>query len=163
MPYSNRLQFEVADFLFRRNQMSAGDINDLLELWTACLAITDIEPPFWKATHLYNTIDLTPLGDVTWESFALQYSGCPPVGNTPPWMQAEYDVWFRDPRTLVHNLLSNPDFKSGFDYAPYQEHVGEVHRFRDFMSGNWAWKQAVGLRYSVAGLVLIPITLDYHR
>jgi len=144
-PYNNRLQFEVADFLFRRNQMSAGDINHLLELWAACLAITDIEPPFWKATHLYNSIDSTPLGDVTWESFALQYNGHQPVENTPSWMQAEYDVWFRDPCTLIHNLLSNPDFKSGFDYVPYQEYAAGVHRFQDMMSGNWAWKQAVGL------------------
>jgi hypothetical protein len=45
-PYNNCLQFEVADFLFRRNQMSAGDINHLLELWAASLAVTDIEPPF---------------------------------------------------------------------------------------------------------------------
>jgi len=164
MPYNNRLQFEVADFLFRRNQMSAGDINFLLGLWAASLAIYDNEPPFLKATNLYDSIDSTPLGDVAWESFALQYNGDRPVENTPPWMEAEYDVWFRDPRTLVHNLLSNPDFKSGFDYAPYQERttVG-VHRFKDFMSGNWAWNQAVGLQYSAGDLVLIPITLGYYR
>jgi hypothetical protein len=139
------------------------EISTILELWAACLAITDIEPPFWKATHLYNTIDLTPLGDVTWESFGLQYNGHQPVENTPLWMQAEYDVWFRDPRTVIHNLLSNPDFKSGFDYAPYQEYAAGVHRFQDFMSGNWAWKQAVGLQYSVGDLVLMPITVGYYR
>jgi len=163
-PYNNRLQFEVADFLFRQNQMSAGHINFLLGLWAASLATHDDESPFSKARHLYNTIDLTPLGDVTWESFALLYNGRRPVQNIPSWMQAEYDVWFRDPRTLVHNLLSNPDFKSGFDYAPFQERttVG-VHRFQDFMSGNWAWKQAVGLQYSVGGLVLILISLGYYR
>ena len=156
MPYNNRLQFEVADFLFRQNQMSAGHIDFLLGLWAASLAIHSDEPPFSKATHLYDTIDSTPLGDVTWESFALQYNGSRPVENIPSWMEAEYDVWFRDPRTLVHNLLSNPDFKSGFDYALYQERttVG-VHRFQDFMSGNWAWNQAVGLQYGVGGLVLI--------
>ncbi|MDB4873418.1 MAG: hypothetical protein JWL97_4422 [Gemmatimonadales bacterium] len=91
--------------------MSAGNINDLLELWAASLTMTDIEPPFWKATDLYDTIDQTPLGDVAWRSFALlplQYNGHRPVENCPLWMQAKYDVWFRDPRTLVHNLLSNP-------------------------------------------------------
>lgn len=143
--------------------MSAGDINHLFDLWAACLATTDIELPFSKATQLYNTIDSTPLGDVTWESFALQYNGHRPVGNTPPWMQAEYDVWFWNPHTLVHNLLSNPDFRSGFDYAPYQEYAGGVHRFQDFMSGNWAWNQAVSLQYSVGGLVLILIMLGYYR
>jgi hypothetical protein len=106
-PYDNRLQFEVADFLFRRNQMSAGDINFLFNLWGASLAVHGDGPPFSKAKHLYDTIDSTPLGDVTWESFALLYNGNRPVENTPAWMEAEYDVWFRDPRTLVHNLLSN--------------------------------------------------------
>jgi Plavaka transposase len=144
--------------------MSAGDINFLLTLWAASLAVHNDKPPFSKATKLYGTIDSTPLGDVTWESFALQYNGPQPVGNTPSWMQAEYDVWFRDPHTLVQNLLSNPDFKSGFDYVPYQEHTTDgVHRFRDFMSGNWAWNQAVGIQRSLYGLVLILLMIEYYR
>jgi hypothetical protein len=148
-PYDNRLQFEVADFLFRRNQMSAGDINFLLSLWAASLAIHSDEPPFSKATHVYNTIDSTPLGDIPWQSFSLQYNGARPERNVPSWMQAEYDVWFRDPRTLVHNLLSNPDFKSDFDYTPFQERTSDgIHRFQDFMSANWAWNQAVSLHYN---------------
>jgi len=70
--------------------MSAGDTNLLLSLWAASLAIHNNKPPFSKTTELYNTIDLTPLGDVTWESFALQYNGPQLVENTPPtpWMQA---------------------------------------------------------------------------
>jgi hypothetical protein len=136
--------------------MSAGDINFLLSLWAASLAIHDDEPPFSKATHVYDTIDSTPLGDVAWESFSLQYNGTRPAESVPSWMQAEYDVWFRDPRILVHNLLSNPDFKSDFDYAPFQEHTTDgVHRFQDFMSGNWAWKQAVSLCDGFFDLILI--------
>ena len=149
-PYHNRLQFEVADFLFRRNQMSAGDINFLLSLWGASLAIHESGPPFSTAAHLYDTIDSTLLGDTAWESFSLQYNGTQPESNVPSWMQAEFDVWFRDPRNLVHNLLSNPDFKADFDYAPFQERTGDGrHRFQDFMSGNWAWNQAVGLCYTL--------------
>jgi hypothetical protein len=147
-PYNSRLEFEVADFLFRQNQMSAGDINFLLSLWGASLTIHGDEPPFANAMDMYNTIDSTPLGSLAWESFSLQYNGARPVDNVPSWMEAEYDVWFRDPRILVHNLLSNPDFKSDFDYAPFQEHTSDgTHRFQDFMSGNWAWMQAVSLRY----------------
>jgi hypothetical protein len=162
-PYDNRLQFEVADFIFRRNQMSAGDVNFLLNLWAASLAIHSSEPPFSKATHLYDTIDSTPLGDAAWQSFSLQYNGPQPESNVPSWMQAEYDVWFRDPCTLVHNLLSNPDFKSDFDYAPFQERTGEgLHRFKDFMSANWAWKQSVSLHYNFFDLVLMLIMLLGH-
>ena len=149
-PYDSRLQFEVADFLYRRNQMSAGNINSLLSLWAASLAIHGDEPPFSNATHLYDTIDSTPLGDVAWESFSLQYNGTKPESNVPSWMQAEYDVSFRNPRTLVHNILSNPDFDSGFDYAPFQEHTDDgVHRFQNFMSGNWVYGQAVGPHYYI--------------
>lgn len=143
--------------------MSAGDINHLLSLWAASLAIHDDEPPFSKVLDLYNTIDSTPLGDVAWESFSLQYNGPRPAEAVPSWMQAEYDVWFRDPRALVHNILSNPDFKSGFDYAPYQERTTDgVHRFQDFMSGNWAWKQAVSLRHGPFDLILILVALGYY-
>ena len=147
-PYDSRLQFEVADFLFRRNQMSAGDINYLLTLWAASLATHGGEPPFSNATDLYDTIDSTPLGDAPWSSFSLQYNGIQPEGDVPSWMEAEYDVWFRDPRALAHGILSNPDFKSTFDYAPFQEPTSDgLHRFQDFMSGNWAWNHAVGLCY----------------
>jgi hypothetical protein len=38
-PYKSQLEFEVADFLYRRNQMSAGDINFILGLWAASLAV----------------------------------------------------------------------------------------------------------------------------
>jgi Plavaka transposase len=157
-PYDNRLKFEVADFLYRRNQMSAGDINFVLNLWAASLAIHNDTPPFSTTADMHNTIDATPLGDVPWESFTLQYNGAEPAGDIPSWMKAEYDVWFRDPRTLVHNLLSNPDFKSDFDYAPFQEHAADGgHRFQDFMSGNWALSQAVSPRHDLSDSKLVFI------
>lgn len=148
-PYDNRVQFEVADFLFRRNQMSAGDINFMTGLWAASLAPHNDSPPFANANAMYDTIDSTPLGDVPWQSFTLNYNGDVPNDRpndeTPPWMTADYDVWFRDPRILVQNMISNPEFDGEFDYAPYHEYSADnQHRFEDFMSGNWAWKQAVG-------------------
>jgi hypothetical protein len=146
-PYNNRVEFEVADFLFHRNQMSAGDINSILSLWAASLAPHNDDLPFSKAMHMYNTIDETPLGDVPWQSFTLQFSGARPADKVPSWMEADYDICFRDPRTLVCNILSNPDFKGEIDLAPFQEHSSDgAHRFQNFMSGLWAWKQAVGHR-----------------
>jgi hypothetical protein len=143
-PYENRLQFEVADFLFRRNQMSVGDINFILHLWSASLAVHDDEPPFTNSTSMYNAIDSTPLAGTVWESFSLQYNGDDHDEDAQSWTDAEYNVWFRDPRSLVHDLISNPDFKADFDYVPFQEHTNDgVHHFQDFMSGNWVWRQAV--------------------
>lgn len=144
LPYKDRVEFELADFLYRRNQMSGGDIDFILNLWAASLAPHGDKPPFDSHTDLYNKIDSTPLGDIPWESFSLKYGGTQPDKDTPSWMKADHDVWFRDPRSLVHNLLSNPDFKDEIDYAPFQEYTADgVHRFRDFMSGDWAWQQAV--------------------
>jgi hypothetical protein len=139
----------VADFLYRRNQMSAGDIDFIFKLWAASLAAHDDSPPFSNHAEMYSSIDSTPLGDLPWESFSLKYNGEIPEGDTPSWMGAEYDVWFRDPQTLIHNMLSNPDFNGEFDYAPVQEYDSKgAHRFQNFMSGNWAWKQAVSVHTS---------------
>ncbi|KAF8234007.1 hypothetical protein L208DRAFT_1264234 [Tricholoma matsutake] len=160
-PYNSHLEFEVADFLFHQNQMSSGDINFLLSLWAASLAVHGDELPFSKAMDMYNTIDSTPLGDLAWESFSLQYNGTQPVNNVPLWMEAEYDVWFQDPHILIHNLLSNPDFKSNFDYAPFQEHTTDgAHHFQDFMSGNCAWTQAVCLCHHLFDLIFILVMKD---
>ena len=148
-PYSSRLSFETADFLYRHNQMSGSDTNLLFSLWAASLACHSDTPPFTKHAEMLETIDSTSLGDVAWESFSLKYNGDLPTGagEAPSWMTAEHEVWFRDPQELVQNLLSNPDFASEFDYSPLQEYdKAENHRFQDFMSGNWAWEQAVSSR-----------------
>jgi Plavaka transposase len=143
-PYQDRLEFEFADFIFRRNQMSAGDIDDLLDLWAASLLKHGDCPPFADHKDLYNTIDASPQGDVPWNSFSTVYSGRRPDDNVPPWMDTQYDVWWRDPRIVVQNMLGNPDFDGAIDYAPYQEFEqnGE-RRFCDFFSGDWVWQQAV--------------------
>ncbi|KAF8463973.1 hypothetical protein JB92DRAFT_3086276 [Gautieria morchelliformis] len=146
--------------------MSARDINFILSLWAASLAIHNDKPPFTKVTHMYDTIDSTPLGDISWESFSLQYNGEIPADNVPSWMEADYDVWFRDPRILVHNLVSNPDFKFNFDYTPFQECTTDnTHRFRDFMSGNWAWSQAdiIADDPQTHGSVFCPIILGSDK
>jgi hypothetical protein len=143
-PFDTRVEFETADFIYRRNQMSARDINILLDLWAASLFMHGDQPPFADHTDLYNTIDAIPHGDVRWENFTTCYNGEKPDGEVPPWMETEYEVWFRDPRTIVQNMLANPDFSGEMDYSPFREFRdhGERH-FQDFMSGDWAWQQAV--------------------
>ena len=145
-PFCNRLEFETADFLFRQNQMSSGDINVLLDLWAASLVEHGGHPPFADHRDLHGTLDAISYGDVPWKSFSTTYSGDLPADDIPTWMTAEYDVWFRDPRLVVQNMLSNPDFRDGFDNAPYQDFdKNGDRRFGDFFSGDWVWKQAVGL------------------
>jgi hypothetical protein len=147
-PYENRPQFELADYIFTKNQTSAGSIDQLLNIWAATLVGTDLEPPFVNHNDLYCTIDSTPLGDIKWESFTLSYTGELPDGDIPPWMKTKHEVWFRNPRLLVHNLLMNADFDGEIDISPFQEYDADNnHRYQNFMSGNWAWKQAVHFHF----------------
>ena len=105
-------------------------------------ALSGGEATFTTHKDLYQTIDVTKLGDAMWNHFNLNFQG---EKDNPPllWQTEEFTVWFRDPQTILHNLLSNPDFKNGFDYTPFQEHNKDNHQYENFMSGNWCWRQAV--------------------
>jgi len=143
-PFHDRMEFETGEFLFTCNQMSAGDINTLLDLWAASLFKHHDHPPFADHDDLYTMIDLIPHGDVAWDCFTTSYQGDKPATDVPAWMNAEYDVWFRDPRTVVRNMLANPGFDGEIDYAPLRDFdASDKRQFQDFMSGDWAWKQAV--------------------
>jgi hypothetical protein len=138
------VEFEVADFIFRKAEMSAGDVNTLMDLWAATLVKHGDSPPFANISDLHDTIDSTPLGDVPWQCMLMSYDGLLPEGDVPSWMTAEYEAWFRDPRTVVKDMLRNPDLKDGFDVAPVRVFTEEGYReYRNFMSGDWAWEEAV--------------------
>ena len=116
MPFRDRVQFEVANFLYCHNQMSASNINFITGLWAASLAAHGDEPPFKNSKDMYDTIDVIPLGNVFWQSVTLNYNGPPPEtlgpdGESPPWMSADYDIWFHDPHLLVHGIIGNPEFR----------------------------------------------------
>ena len=58
-------------------------------------------------------------------------------------MDEEYQLWYRDPRKVIHDILANPDFGTTFDHIPYRDFRDGKRRYCDFMSGNWAWDQCV--------------------
>ncbi|KAG1857039.1 hypothetical protein DFJ58DRAFT_716023 [Suillus subalutaceus] len=125
-PYESRVAFETAEFLYTRNQMSAGQIDTLLDLWVATRIQHNDSPP-----------------DVAWETFTMSYNGLKPAEDIPPWMTAKYNVWFCDPHLLIHHMLSNPDFHAEIKYIPYQDYTNNDQRcYKNFFSGDWAWKQA---------------------
>jgi len=146
-PYQNRIQFETAHLFYKESQLSARQIDKFLALWQATLAMYGGNALFKDHHDLYATIDATPLGDILWKSFTVSYEGAGPDNGKPrpPWMDDVYEVWFRDPRLLVQGIISNPDFASEFNYAPYHEYLDKVHQYQGMMSGNWAWRQAVSI------------------
>lgn len=145
-PYADRADFELANLLFKKTKMSADRVNELMDI----LAAKYRHPPFADIKDMHSQIDATKLGDVPWESFSVTYCGPKPedAENVPSWMEAEYEVWFRDPQTVLENQLANPDFKDGIHYAPFREYGSDGKRqWQDLMSGNWAWSQAVRMLY----------------
>lgn len=63
-PFTNRTEFETAEFLFKKNQMSQGDINTLMDLWAATLLKHGDTPPFSNYQDMDKVIDSIPLGVV---------------------------------------------------------------------------------------------------
>ena len=162
-PYKDWSEFELANSIYTKNQTSAGGIDQLLNIWAATLIGTDLKPPFLNHNDLYCTIDSTPLGNVKWESFTLNYTGELPDGDIPPWMENKHKVWFHDPCLLVHNLLTNTDFDGKTDISPFQEYdANNNHQYKNFMSSNWAWKQVVHFYYLFIFEKLYILIINYR-
>lgn len=150
--FLNCVEFEIAEFLYKRCQMSASNIDTLMGIWASYSALQALEDvsesslnlsPFSECRDMYRTIDAIPIGGVPWQSITLSYDG-PIPENPPSWMKAGHTIWFRDPRLLFKKMLENPDFQDSFDYAPFRQYDAHGKRcYENFMSGDWAWKQAV--------------------
>ncbi|OJT08203.1 hypothetical protein TRAPUB_899 [Trametes pubescens] len=142
-PFANQVEFELTEFLFQREQMPQTNIDTLMDLWAADVLRYGGHPPFADHADLYRAIDAIRTGDVPWTCLKVSYSGTRPDGDVPSWMDATYEIWFRDPRRVALKMLANPDFHDLFDVVPYREFTaGGERRYGHMMSGNWAWKQA---------------------
>ncbi|KAJ7888963.1 hypothetical protein B0H14DRAFT_3081915 [Mycena olivaceomarginata] len=140
-PYEDSVQFNIADFLFHRVQMSTKNIDYLLEQWALSLMKHGDLGPFENYQHLYETIDATKLGDAPWQCF--QTEPLATGEDAPVWARQSHEIWYRDPEVLISNMLDNPDFDGAFDTAPYV-HLDSngKRRWHDFMSANFAWRHS---------------------
>jgi len=140
-PFESRKHFEMAEFLYTRARMSAGNIDRLMTILTGT---PNGEPLFRDHSDVYNTIDASELGDVQWQSSTFRYQGEKPDDHVPKWMTVEYEILYRNPRDVIKNMIADMTFKHAFDYAPYQEFDEDGdRRYENFMSGDWAFHQAV--------------------
>ncbi|KAG1849689.1 hypothetical protein DFJ58DRAFT_716906 [Suillus subalutaceus] len=157
-PFRNRTEFEMAEFLYKHNQMPAGQIDRLLDLWASTLAKHNDNPPFADHRDLYHVIDSSPFGDVPWQCF---------TDEDKPWMDDEYEVWFRDPCEVARNMLANSTYANEIDYCPYREYSteGNKRQWKDFMSGDWVWDQADKITKdpSTLGSTFVPVILGSDK
>ncbi|KZT18451.1 hypothetical protein NEOLEDRAFT_1184281 [Neolentinus lepideus HHB14362 ss-1] len=150
-PYDDRFSFELAEFLYTKEQMSEGHINMLLDMWMRKLVQFGEAGSFHNADEMYSIIDNTPLGDVKWETFSVRYNGKLPVKDVPEWMEKHYEVWYQDPHTISQQMLANKDYMNQIDYCAIHETLDGKPKLKDFMSGDWAWRQSALLACIVQG------------
>ncbi|KAJ6574091.1 hypothetical protein B0H19DRAFT_1341063 [Mycena capillaripes] len=130
-PYDDQVQFELADFLFRKVQMSSKNIDQLLEMWALSMMKHEDLGPFQDYKHIYDTIDATS---------CFQKEPFNPAPDAPAWARQQYEIWYRDPDVVIANMLDNPDFDGAFDTTPYVHLDAQGRRhWSDFMSANFAW------------------------
>lgn len=135
--------------MFRRAKLSQANTDELLELLAATSRVNGTsDPPFVSRRHMFETIDRTEVGDVCWEKMTLQCASASDMevnnrDSAPSWMQDKHEVWFRNPLSVIRNMLSNPSFDGSLDYVPFREYGPNGRRWQNFMSGDWAWRQAV--------------------
>jgi len=142
-PFDSHDEFELADLLFQRAEMSKSNIDDLFQILKTRVAGEGGAAPFESCAELYATIDSIIEGEVPWDSFTVQYDGPRPETNVPQWMDEKYQVFYRNPHEVMKLMLANKSFNGNFDYTPYRQYENGQRVWRDFMSGNFSWKQAV--------------------
>ncbi len=142
-PFDGEVQFRLADFLFRKVEMSQGDINALLDLWSLDMHRHGDDAPFSNHQALYQAIDEIRMGSAPWKCFETVVPE--DLGrDAPEWQRRSYQIWFRDPDVVISNILADRDFEKEFDPAPYVDLDADgQRRWSDFMSGNYAWRHAI--------------------
>ena len=144
----SRAGFELAKILYTAAPLSNSIIDRLLSIWSATLIPHHDSPPIADHHDLHLTINAIELGHVPWKSYTVKYNGLRPEnGPTPEWMTTEYQLWYRNPREIIHHILANPELVDGIDCVPYREFENNNRRYSDFMSGDWAWRQCVHISF----------------
>ena len=87
--FESRAAFKLAELIFHKDKMSAGNINELMRIWADTLP-KDQDPPFNNKQVLYDTIDAIEVGDAPWKSFSVSFAGAGNMAedDTTPWKHA---------------------------------------------------------------------------
>ncbi|KAK7447095.1 hypothetical protein VKT23_014308 [Stygiomarasmius scandens] len=141
-PFDDMVGFHTADLLYRKVEMSQGDTDFLLNLWSLSLAKHGDVGPFYNHEAIHEAIDSIKQGSAPWCCFVTAPKDNLP-DDVPEWKRTQYEVWYRDPEMVIKNMLDNPEFADEFDTRPYIERTLDgKHRWSDIMSGNYAWTES---------------------
>ena len=151
----------MAEWAFEKVKTSAEETSHLMKIINARNVLRGSSEDsgfFSDSADLLNTIDSIEYGDSPWGSFTIRYTG-PLTDDAPQWKREPYVVYTRNTLTVLRHMLQSSDFKNSFDYTPYKEYTGpSQRRWSNFMSGHWAWTQAVRLaRKSISLHALIAL------
>ena len=140
--------------------MSAGDIDELMDIWVTLKDEDDISP-FSSHEHMYATINAIKYGDASWKSFIVSLAG--QLGHDPPsWQLQVSQAWYCDPDVVATIILDNHDFNGEFDYAAFVEmDKSGQWQWNELMSGNFSWRHFICLQYS--SLYIEDGTLKWSR
>ncbi|KAH9954878.1 hypothetical protein BGW80DRAFT_1439609 [Lactifluus volemus] len=165
-PFESRVQFLVGDLLYRRVEMSASNVDMLMDLWEIFMDGSGVSAPFRSHQHMHAVIDSSPLGDVPWQCLTTGFSE-DITRDAPNWQQMAYEVWFRDPNEVIRVMLDNHDFSGQFDVCPYIElDVNNKRRWANVMSANIAWNHCDAIAMShtdTHGAMYCPIILGSDK
>ena len=145
-PFPDRPSFEFAEWSFEEAPLSKEALRRLFRILAAKHTVDglpDYDPIYKTQQDILDTIDAITYGEVSWRTLAIRYRG-PLTADSPLWKRHVYLVHTRDALRVVENLVSSSELDGKFDYVPYEEFTGlNCRRVSDFMSGRWAFKQAV--------------------
>ena len=152
-PFKGRAQYELTELLFEKIEASNSETDRLLEILLSDKIMEGGEPLYGDAdsdhsrgtasSQLKATIDAIQWGDAPFQTFRVRYGG-PIDDDSPEWKKTSYEVHTRNAQSVLRNMIQSVDFKDSFDYRPYAEYTKPGHRrWSHFMSGHWAWKEAV--------------------
>jgi len=143
-PFDSRVGFDFTKLHYVKIQSSEGEINTALNIWAASVLKYNDHPPWANAKDLYSTIDQIQHGNAPWRTHIIRYTGPLPAGKPPKWMTQSYELCARDTRIVLHNQLESKDLKGKVNLIPYRQFNAKGKRvYSNFMSGDYAWKQAV--------------------
>ncbi|KAJ3793208.1 hypothetical protein GGU11DRAFT_749127 [Lentinula aff. detonsa] len=98
-PFLGEAQFRLANLLFKDVEMSQGNIDKLLDIWS--LYQHQISPdctndgPFSTHQDLYSQIDSISDGSAPWKCLQTVVDDTLPL-SAPEWKKTSYQVWYRD-------------------------------------------------------------------